>query len=199
MPARFLHLVRHGHYEADAEDALGGGLTDLGREQAKRVAEALSPLKINAIYSSSLRRARETAEIIAAKCGDQEVQLSTLLWECVPTIPPRWAAIMAELAKQDPDYAPEQIAEDRKRADRAFQQYFRPTNSGDDVHEVLVAHGNIIRYLLTRALDVDEHAWSRMVAYHCSISRVLVEADGQMLVVGLNDVGHLPFEMHSDQ
>jgi broad specificity phosphatase PhoE len=40
-------------------------LTEKGREQSKRIAEKLASEKIDAIYSSDLKRAKETAEIIA--------------------------------------------------------------------------------------------------------------------------------------
>ena len=61
MPVRAIYLVRHGQYESYSEksDSLGGGLTDLGREQAQLTAAALSVLPVNAIYCSTLRRAAE--------------------------------------------------------------------------------------------------------------------------------------------
>jgi probable phosphoglycerate mutase len=60
-----LVLVRHGEpdWEKDSVDA---GLSGLGRAQAGRAADGLRVRSVDAIYCSPLRRARETAEVVAA-------------------------------------------------------------------------------------------------------------------------------------
>jgi len=65
-----IFLVRHGESEANAKDLYQGQrldspLSSHGLEQAQRIAERLKDEKIDAIYSSDLLRARETAEAIA--------------------------------------------------------------------------------------------------------------------------------------
>jgi len=71
-PLRLL-LVRHGQATANVELRYLGSrddpLTSHGMWQAARLAEALRPLPIAAIYSSPLRRATETAGAIAAVWG----------------------------------------------------------------------------------------------------------------------------------
>jgi len=64
-----IYLVRHGQTQWNAERRIQG-LTDIplddhGRQQAKKVGQDFSDLCIGAIYASYLRRAQETAEIIA--------------------------------------------------------------------------------------------------------------------------------------
>jgi broad specificity phosphatase PhoE len=65
----FGFLIRHG--EAAMPDEVGGygrstaPLTARGREQAKRFADDVSALQIDAVFSSTVLRARETAAIIA--------------------------------------------------------------------------------------------------------------------------------------
>ena len=49
--------------------APGLHLSDRGREQAERVADRLAGLSVDALYSSPLERARETAEPTAARTG----------------------------------------------------------------------------------------------------------------------------------
>src|SRR5262245_10245456 len=62
-----LVLVRHGEPDWDADKETGDpGLTELGRAQAARVAEHLRRHRIDAIYCSPLRRAVETAHMVAA-------------------------------------------------------------------------------------------------------------------------------------
>ena len=57
---------------------------------------------------------------------------------------------------------------------------------------MFVCHGNVIRYLVTRALGVDSKAWLEMSVGHASITKILVKPDGSMQVISVGDVGHLP-------
>jgi len=62
-------LVRHGETEWNAGEIYRGradiGLDEVGIKQAELLSEYLSDLKLEAIYSSPLRRALDTASIIA--------------------------------------------------------------------------------------------------------------------------------------
>ena len=68
-----LLLVRHGETDWNAEGRLQGHtdrpLSDYGRRQARRLAEELEGEELEAIYSSDLARARETAEIVGERLG----------------------------------------------------------------------------------------------------------------------------------
>jgi uncharacterized phosphatase len=68
-----LYFIRHGESVYNSLGKLSGStdspLTDKGREQAKEIAKDIKPLHIDLIVSSSLSRARETAEIIAENIG----------------------------------------------------------------------------------------------------------------------------------
>ncbi len=61
-----IYLVRHGQSVANLENRMAGTydteLTELGREQAKITANALKDIEASEIYSSDLKRARNTAE-----------------------------------------------------------------------------------------------------------------------------------------
>lgn len=68
-----LYLVRHGqtawNVEGRYQGQLDPPLNALGREQARRAAAELAPIGFDAIYSSDLARARQTAEALAALTG----------------------------------------------------------------------------------------------------------------------------------
>ncbi|GMN29977.1 hypothetical protein TIFTF001_002643 [Ficus carica] len=71
-------ILRHGETEWNSDGRIQGHLdvelNDAGRQQAAAVADRLSKEpNISAIYSSDLKRALETAEIIATSCGGLEV------------------------------------------------------------------------------------------------------------------------------
>ena len=66
-----LLLVRHGETDWNAERRWQGHadvpLNERGREQARALAERLAGESIDAIYSSDLSRARDTADIVGAR------------------------------------------------------------------------------------------------------------------------------------
>jgi broad specificity phosphatase PhoE len=68
-----LLLVRHGETDWNADGRLQGQtdrpLSDFGRRQARKLAEELAGERLDAIYSSDLSRARETAEIVGERLG----------------------------------------------------------------------------------------------------------------------------------
>jgi probable phosphoglycerate mutase len=68
-----LLLVRHGETDWNAEGRLQGHtdrpLSDYGRRQAQQLANELEHEELEAIYSSDLARARETAEIVGERLG----------------------------------------------------------------------------------------------------------------------------------
>jgi len=67
-------LVRHGETLWNARRRVQGGAFDIelspvGKEQAEKVARALKEEKVAAVYSSPLKRALETARLIAGEHG----------------------------------------------------------------------------------------------------------------------------------
>jgi broad specificity phosphatase PhoE len=68
-----LLLVRHGETDWNAVGRLQGHtdrpLSDFGRRQAQQLAERLDDEELEAIYSSDLARARETAALVGERLG----------------------------------------------------------------------------------------------------------------------------------
>ena len=181
---RTIVLVRHGHYVADAQDTKPGpGLSPLGIAQAKLVAARLHgmPDKFDALYGSPLTRAAETAAIIGAELGTKVVTLADLA-ECTPRT--RRKEILAREKPEDMTACAAQL-------DRIFAAHFVPAQ-GAPRREMFVAHGNVIRYLVTRAIGADTESWLEMSPAHASMTTILVETDGRFKVIALGDSGHIP-------
>ncbi len=64
-----IYIVRHGESEANSKEITGGDfpLTEKGRQQIKDFIHQLGNIQFDAIFSSGLLRARQTAEIIALR------------------------------------------------------------------------------------------------------------------------------------
>jgi serine/threonine-protein phosphatase PGAM5 len=184
--ARTIVLVRHGNYVNDpaADPRLGPHLSPIGVAQAHLVGARLAglPMRFDALYASPLQRARDTAAVIVEDFPGRHFEAVDDLAECTP--PTRRMEIMAQ-------EKPEDLSSCQAQLDRVFARFFRPA-AGHEETELLVCHGNVIRYLVTRALGVDTKAWLEMSPGHASITRIRIEADGRFKVISVGDVGHLP-------
>lgn len=178
-------LVRHGHYAPDpnADPDLGPGLTPLGVAQAELAGARLASLgaPFDRFFSSPMTRAHETARVIGARLGAQP-EIVPDLAECTP---PTWRTEVVA------DEKPEEMAACAAKLDAIFAARFVPAK-GKPERELVVAHGNVIRYLTMKALKVDTRAWLEVSVAHASATTILVEADGRFKVIALGDAGHLP-------
>ena len=174
MCERNLYLVRHGQLDlgAFAKDQFTAGLTPLGREQARFTAKRFRALDVKAIYSSTLGRARETADIIAEEFPGIVVRATALLWEL--------------------QSSPRAI----QRGKHAFSFFVRPTRQRQRI-EIVVSHGNLIRYFACRVLGIDPESWSRLGTSHCGITQLCIGPQKSVRVVCYNETGHLPTRLRT--
>lgn len=77
-----IFLARHGESDWNVAKRFQGHsdrpLTERGRQQAHALADLVAAQEIDAVYTSPLSRARETAEIVAARTGLEPVALLEL-------------------------------------------------------------------------------------------------------------------------
>lgn len=101
--------------------------------------------------------------------------------------------------RPDISNAEKEIAENHDRIESAFQKYIHRANDDDDCErrhefEVIVCHGNVIRYFLCRALQLPPEAWLRMSTFNCSITYLVVAPNGYCSARMMGDVGHLSYD-----
>lgn len=185
----YVYLIRHGMYDYDStvtDDALGNRLNALGHEQAKLVGQRFAglPVKVNSLVASPYLRALETAEDMGREMKMKPV-VDTLIHECTPSFESR------------PEYT--RIASDEEMAAceanlaAAYAKYLAPTPDAD-TYDVLVAHGNVIRWLVCKSLGLDPQLWRRFTIGNCSVTALVVAPDGTVRMAAYSDTGHLPVE-----
>ena len=162
-----LYLIRHG--ETDYNNALRfQGQTDIplnqkGIEQAEKVAAFLKDVPLRAIYTSSLKRARTTAEIIGRAKGlepqatDALREMSFGIWENMNS-----KDIQKKYAKEWKDFfsspASTKIPEGESMSDvqkRAYPEVQRILDQYPEGDVAFIAHGGIIRVLICTMLGLD--------------------------------------------
>lgn len=183
---RTVVLVRHGDYVQDtaADKKLGPHLSPLGVVQAELAGAALSrmPVHFDHLYASPMHRARDTAMVIAADFPRRSFEVVGDLAECNP--PTHRSNVTSK-----------QLA-CKNKLDRVFAHFFKPATAGDQ-SDMLVCHGNVIRYLVARARGADPATWGEMSVGNASITTIRIEADGRFSVVSVGDAGHVPLNLRT--
>ena len=189
---RTIYLIRHGEYnQADTTDSdIGKKLTPLGIAQARLVSTRLKgmPVEFTSLTSSTMTRARETGMVINEDFPQLKLQQSTIILECTP---PTWRKdVVADETESDLNMCVKNI-------EQAFKEYFIPSNDNENRNDIIVCHGNVIRYFVTKALNVDTMAWLQMSITNCSLTIIRVLPDGTMKLDAFSDYGHLPENMRT--
>lgn len=195
-------LIRHGQTEWNRIRRYQGHsdvpLNSLGRQQAELVAKRLATLPVDAVYSSDLQRAVQTATAIAAHHGLPVVQRAGFreidfgLWEGLTyqQIMAGWPCwLTAMYARPSIGYAPrgEGFAALQRRAQAALRRCV-DEQRGRTI--VVVAHGGTLRALLCAALNksIDE-VWT--IEQEVTAVNVLRICGDAVEVERLNDATHL--------
>jgi len=184
---RTVYLIRHGDY-APQDDNIPDSvnvLTPLGIAQARLVSTRLKSMNIyfNSIVTSTMTRAMQTSQVIINDLPEIVFEQSDLIRECTP---PTWREdVMAETNAAE-------VEECVINLEEAFQKYFIPSPDDKDRNDIIVCHGNVIRYFVTKVLNVDTMSWLQMSISNCSLTIIRVLPNGNMKLDAFSDYGHIP-------
>ena len=202
-----LLLIRHGVTESNKERRYMGRsdepLSSDGRWQARRLAQRLASARIDAFYTSPLRRAKETAEIVNQPHALQvrvEPGLNELDLD-------RWAGMSAaEIEARDPQAwqtwcadpsallleGIEPFADLRGRIRQALQRMRR---NHQDQSVAVTTHDGVIRIAVLEALDMAAQLYRSITVDNTALT-VLDICERRTYLRALNATGHL--DEHSD-
>lgn len=199
---RHVIFIRHGQYDETHSDDDKRKLTKLGRVQAHLTGQRLQIMiqgmgdkfgacNITSLTSSDMTRAKETAQIISQHLPHVPVRKpDAMLNEVLP------APIIPVRPEID---ATADIDAHAKTMDDVFHKYIyrsQEDTDEDDTHEfeIVVCHGNVIRYIFCRALQIPPEAWLRMSIFNCSMTYLMIKPNGYCSCRMLGDIGHLGYE-----
>lgn len=196
-------VIRHGETEWNCNRKIQGhldvDLNEVGRMQAAAVAEQLSgESKVSAVYSSDLKRALETAETIASRCGGLEViqdlglrerhlgDLQGLVFrEAAKICPEAHQALLSHRTDTEIPGGGESFDQLYKRCTSALQ---RIGNKHKGERVVVVTHGGVIRALQKRA---SPHRRSPGKVLNTSINVFHLSDGNRWTIKTWGDVSHL--------
>lgn len=158
-----LYLVRHGETEYNRKGIIQGGgvdstLNGQGRAQARALAGRLEPVSVDALYASTLRRAQQTADILARP---HEPLSRTYLRDLSEM---DWGVFEGEPPSEERDATMGAI-----KADWQSGVYDRAVEGGESIRDVQVRAQRALRHILTR-----EAGGTTLVVTHGRYLRVLL-------------------------
>jgi probable phosphoglycerate mutase len=185
-----LLLIRHALPvrvdEGSAEGPADPELADLGRRQAAALAEWLAEEKVDAVYSSPMRRALETAAPLAERIGlevvvedgvaeyDREAASYIPIEELKAAGDPRWNQV------------PEQPEHFRGVVVDAIERIVA-AHPGQRV--AVVCHGGVVNAYAAHVLGIEDVLF--FLPHYTSISRVMAASSGERSIASLNEAAHL--------
>jgi probable phosphoglycerate mutase len=194
-----LYLVRHAQSQGNTGEDLASGdadLTEVGREQARRLGERLKSQRIDRIYASPLRRTQQTAAAIGDSCGLKvlpkdnlhEVQLGQADYD-IRLLPEKERASVARLILSDGTWdafpGSEGSEGARKRVREVIHEIVEE-HPGERL--VLVSHAAFIQTFVSVILGVERD----FVFYPFNASITSVRSkEGRYVLWRLNDIAHL--------
>jgi 2,3-bisphosphoglycerate-dependent phosphoglycerate mutase len=191
-----LLLVRHGLPRRERDP----GLSEVGHAQAKALATWLHPENIDAIVSSPMPRARETAVPSADELGLAIRTLDDLReWDTDINAGADVYVPVEEFSDDDPrsialaegrfeDFVPELDTDAFiRRACAAVDQIIASVPRGSRV--LVTCHGGVINTVLGRALGIPQVFWFN--PGYTSVSRIESLPNGRIVVRSVNETAHL--------
>jgi broad specificity phosphatase PhoE len=195
-----LYLVRHAQSEGNRGEYAGPDddppLSEVGREQARRLGQRFARQRVDALYSSPMRRTLETAQAIAEATGLtvrtveelHEVDLGPAQHEFDALSEEEALALRERVARQptwDSFPGSEGSAAARERIVGALDDVIEECG-GKRV--AVVAHGAVIMSYVSHILGVERD----ILFYALNAGITSIRAQGERRVLWrLNDVAHL--------
>jgi probable phosphoglycerate mutase len=199
-------LVRHGESQGNAERRFGGHtatpLSELGHAQAEATARALASENIDAIYSSDLLRAVQTAEPLARATGLRVRQSSAFrersvglmegltFEEAAAAHPEEYAALL----RRDFEHVLAGGESYRQLLDRASARLDRAVEQNPGGTVAVFSHTGAICILtlhLMGALDAPELKPVWVSSSNCGVTRFAIQRGGLTRLLKTNDTRHL--------
>ena len=197
-----LYIIRHGQTDWNVEGKIQGRqdipLNDMGRRQARALADGMKSRPVASVYSSPQKRAMETAETLARAQGMAVIPVPELTeigygdWEgrTASDILAKERKLYEEWWQHPATVAPpggETLNQVDVRCKKAWER-IKGEIKGDTA---VVAHGGTLAHFIVHLLEGRPDA-AEIVVGNASITTIEYDpVTGQCSLAGLNDCSHL--------
>jgi len=203
MSVKRLVFIRPGETNWNLQGRFQGWvespLNEYGRLQIERLANFIRNLGLSVLYSSDIRRAKESAEILATRLGyppiyDERLrERSVGHWQglTVPEIHGWYASEYAEFQKDPDNYqipGGESLSQVKKRAQACLKEILKKHDKDDNSTVGIVSHTITINMMLGVLLPKTD-SFARTFG-NSSVTTVLRDGDAWRVTAD-NDTAHL--------
>ncbi|GAB3951605.1 histidine phosphatase family protein [Micromonospora vulcania] len=198
MATRLLYLARHAEQDDAATESPEAGLSERGRRQARLLGERLRGRSFAAVHHGPLRRAAQTAELVAESLPGVPVYATELAGDHLPhdtdpaELSPAYARFLADFTAAERADGPRVTAE-------AARRFTGPVVDGagdaEPVRELVITHNFLIGWLVRHALDAPERRWLGLNQHNAGLTVIRYGPAGPPNLIAFNDVAHLPLEL----
>jgi broad specificity phosphatase PhoE len=195
LATTLLYLVRHAeqHHLPGGEDS-DGRLSAVGEQQAHRLGRRIADVPFDVMRHSPLRRAAQTAQILAGYLPGVPVSSSELLSDRTPipsadqasAVPPPYRPFLGSVPAGERDPAAAHL-------NAAVEQL--AVTGAEDRHELLITHNFVIGWFVRHALDAPAWRWMGLNQFNCALTIIQIRSDLPPMLITFNDLGHLPIEL----
>jgi probable phosphoglycerate mutase len=191
--SQYLYLVRHGEHRDATHGVADGPLSPRGVRQAELLAARLSGVPFTGAWHAPSTSATETARIIGARLPAVQPKASALLFDCVPSGPtpdtPRaFDSWFHSITEAEIEAGSAQMAD-------AVAEFFVP--GPEERHDLLITHNFVIAWFVRQAFDAPDWRWLGLNQAHCGLTVLRVRSAKPAVLIGHNDLAHLPFELRT--
>lgn len=175
------------------------GLTDLGKKQAENIGKKLSKefkyCKF-VMYSSNLKRAKQTAEIVGQYMGLEPI-LTTALRErnlgrcCGKSI--QWLKANIECEEKTVDDRLFSDAESRRDEWNRLLPFFKEITNSQDENIIVVSHGDLLSVFnsMWLGLNVESINEAEMFGFAGGVSLMIENNEGKRIIKKLSDMSYI--------
>jgi broad specificity phosphatase PhoE len=197
-----LVLIRHGYTIRVNGDYVHAPLTPLGQQQAAQTGEYLSARRqvIHGFYTSPLRRAHETADIIASKISIQPAVKNGVRELEGLEIPALGLYELASIFDPVEDYLDDRAGKPIRWPieGRISQSVLEIIAAHPDQRVVVVAHSGVISAILAWYLPEERGEYWLTTVRNCSLTSLGVDK-ARVQILGFDEIGHLSPEVVTEQ
>ncbi len=197
-----IYLIRHGQTASNATGFYMGRedveLNEVGLAQAEKLAARLASYPLNSIYASPLKRAFNTAEIVARPHSISVKPMPNLMemnygdWQGLHRneIKQRYPELWRKSVDFEPDMCYPNGESYREVMERSLAAFNEITEKEKDKLTAVVSHQGFLRVMVMHILGATYKMCPKIEFGNTSLSVVKI-TDGRPRLVTLNDMSHL--------